>query len=716
MDASGSSSGEMFEGAMNESGFVILPSSETEPKLGILYSSSADTSMGPGFTLWKHVGDPCSNVFDLLQYVYCEFMRDDVENSESGSGQIPHCDGARSDLSDKRRAAIMARWEKERHKKELSERKCAKMTKQRQRAERCEACTQTKMSCLGGNCDKQAQKPLLRLGNLFVSENLENFARKSPRYSDTYYDIAALIYLSSPKSYRIARQIVVLPSVSSIYREYAGKFHQTSEKILSLSQLEQSLSDVKEAIKQLERAGQKVNPVCTLGIDAFCFRSFSGRTMGTSNKKKVIQQIIETAIQEDAGETSVVMEGDVTYNYGFLFLLIPHDYRLPVKLLHLCPAETGCYNAKIAKKAREIRKVARDAKLQIWCFFFECINGKTSNFQDLALSVYKWLHADNDRCAPISDPLHVLKNMRAKLLAHSIMLYSGCPSTSLQSMRSVLNVGSALTDDSQIGKMRDAYVVSLFTFSNVHKLMTSGHYVEACFLFPFACWTAVIFSDGIELELRLFLVELAFQIIHSWYVEAPLLVGSGVHARGAVKEVTTFCDSQYTRRMLNTLVMFGVALMFGCDNMRMDALGTHLVENSIGIARASSNDPRYERIIQTYTHAEVRKEIAAKLGICLYVPGRVNQGGCKVDPDYRCAGRSLKSKPSRWRVDGILQLLRGLCQPETAEFMSKKLKKFLSELAQLIPILDRHEYNINSAANCGIMARIISLVKKGSTT
>ena len=156
--------------------------------------------------------------------------------------------------------------------------------------------------------------------------------------------------------------------------------------------------------------------------------------------------------------------------------------------------------------------------------------------------------------------------------------------------------------------------------------------------------------------------------------------------------------------------------MFGCDNMRMDALGTHLVENSIGIARASSNDPRYERIIQTYTHAEVRKEIAAKLGICLYVPGRVNQGGCKVDPDYRCAGRSLKSKPSRWRVDGILQLLRGLCQPETAEFMSKKLKKFLSELAQLIPILDRHEYNINSAANCGIMARIISLVKKGSTT
>ena len=121
------------------------------------------------------------------------------------------------------------------------------------------------------------------------------------------------------------------------------------------------------------------------------------------------------------------------------------------------------------------------------------------------------------------------------------------------------------------------------------------------------------------------------------------------------------------------------------------------------------------RIIQTYTHAEVKKEIAARLGICLHVQGRVNHGGCKVDPDYQCVGRPLKSKPNGWRVDSILELLRGLCQPETAKFVSEQRDEFMFELEQLIPILDEHEYNINRAANCGIMARIISFSKTEST-
>lgn len=725
MDASSA----MFEGAINESGFVILPSSDTEPKFGLLCSTSANAPMTPLFTLWKQVGGPYSNVLDILPCVYGEFMRESGDDLRVESEQAPNSDSsAQADLTEKRRAAVMARWQKERSKQELGERKCASMTEQRQkqRTSRRETGTQTKLSCLGGSCNEPAaQTQMVRLGVQFIAENMENFSRKSPRYSDTYYDIAALLYLSSPKTYRIARQMVVLPAVASIYRQYAAKFHETSEKILSLTKLHQSISEVTETVAQLQRSGGNVNPVCTLGIDAFCFRSFSGTTLNAPAKKPVIQQIIETASHE--GETSVVVEGSVTYNYGFLFLLIPHDYRLPIKLVHLCATETGCYNASIARKADEIRKVTRAAGLHIWCkatdgdpgvssdhndFFLKCINGKSSNFQKLVISVHKWLHEGDDRWAPIADPLHVLKNMRARMLAHTIMLYSGCPTTSLESMRRVLNVGSALSDDSQIGKMRDAYVVSLFTFENVYKLMRAGHYVEACLLFPFACWTAVIFSDGIELQLRLFLVELAFQLIHSWYVEASSLVAAGVRTRGAANQVTTFCDSHYTRRILNTLVMFGVALTFGCENMRMDALGTHLVENSIGIARASSNDPRYERIIQTYTHSEVKKEIAAKLGISLYVHGRVNHGGCKVDPDHQCVGKSLKSKPDGWRVDSLLQLFRGMCQPETAEFVSDQRDRFLSELKELVPILDKHEYNTNRAANCGIMARIISFSKK----
>lgn len=371
-----------------------------------------------------------------------------------------------------------------------------------------------------------------------------------------------------------------------------------------------------------------------------------------------------------------------------------------------------------------MRQAAKTLGLRIWFkatdgdpglanehteFYKQRIEGKSSNFYSLITKLNNWLHSNEDYWIPISDPLPILKNLRAKLIKHPIYLFASSSSTNLEKIREILNLGSVLDDTSQTGKMRDAYVLSLFTFSNTMKLLKAGQYVDGVFLFPFACWVAVIFSDKINLGLRLFLVELAFQIVSCWFSELPKLNKEGVPCRGSVWAAVTFCDTQYTRRMLNTLDVFGLALQYSSDNIRLDCLGTHLVENSIGIARSASSDPIYERIIQTYMHAEVRKEIAAKWGVVLYVQGRINDGGCKVDPDYqREDGLKAISKPREWRVDAILELFRALCKPATAPAFGEEVNEFLAELESLAPALDEHIYNTNAAANCGIMARLVS--------
>ena len=698
---------------MGVSRFVLLPGAETEQKLGVLYDSQPDNPNHMEITLWRRVDNVSSYLLDTLA------SHPLILDSDSGAGT------ATTDLKEKRRMAAKARWEKQKNRQEMLEMKCARMSELKQQAVRRDVETQTKISWVHELSCKGYQSSISRLGSLLLNEHMENCSRACPSYTDTFYDLAALLFMTSPKAYNIIRQVVILPARASIYRHYSETFHKTAQTLLDLSQLHESLLELKDMITDLRRSGLNVNPICTLGIDAFCFRSFSGGTMGTQGKKSVIQQLIEEATEER--EPSVVVtEKQVKYSYGFIFLLIPHDYRLPPKLVHLCAAESGCYNATITQKAKEIRKVTNEYGLHIWCkatdgdpgvsnehneFFFEHVSGKSGNFERLALRIHAWLSACSERWIPIADPLHVFKNLRARLLSHPIVLYSDCPATSLDNIRNVLDLGNALNDESQIGKMRDSYVVSLFTFDNVSKLLKRALYVEACLLFPFACWAAVIFSENIDLGLRMFLVELAFQVIHCWYVEANEL---STRSRAKTQDATTFCDAHYARRMLNTLAAFGVSLYFGCDNIRMDALGTHLVENNIGIARASSSDPRYERIIQTFTHAQVRKEIAGRHGIQLHVQGRVNDGGCKVDPDYQWVGEPLTSKPSHWRVDTLLQLLRGMCQPETVDFMHDARNQFIKDLDTLIPSLDKHEYSINETANCGIMARIVSFKKKMS--
>ena len=702
-----------MERAMGVSRFVLLPGAETEQKLGVLYDYQPDNPNQMEITLWRRVENVNSDLLDTLS------SHPLVLDSDSGTGT------ATTDLKEKRRMAAKARWEKQNSRQEMLEKKCARMTEVKQRPTRRDVETQTKISWVHELSHKGYQSSISHLGSLFLNEHMKNCSRACPSYTDTFYDIAALLFLSSPKAYNVMRQVVILPARTSIYRHYSDTFHKTAQRLLDLSQLHESLLEIKRLISDLSRSGLNVNPICTLGIDAFCFRSFSGGTVGTQGKKSVIQQLIEE-MMEEREPSVVVTERQVKYSYGFIFLLIPHDYRLPPKLVHLYAAETGSYNASITQTAKEIRALTKEYGLHIWCkatdgdpgvsnehnkFFVKHVDGKSGNFGQLVLHLNMWLSASSKRWIPIADPLHVFKNLRARLLSHPIILYSDCPATSLDKIRDALKLGNVLDDESQIGKMRDSYVVSLFTFDNVSKLLKKALYVEACLLFPFACWSAVIFSENIDLGLRLFLVELAFQVIHCWYVEGNEL---SIRSRAKTKDATTFCDAQYARRMLNTLAAFGVSLSFGCDNMRMDALGTHLVENNIGIARASSSDPRYERIIQTFAHAQVRKEIAGRHGIQLHVQGRVNDGGCKVDPDYQCVGQTLISKPSHWRVDTLLQLLRGICQPETVEFLRGARDQFITDMETLIPSLDKHEYSINETANCGIMARIVSLRKKTS--
>ena len=70
------------------------------------------------------------------------------------------------------------------------------------------------------------------------------------------------------------------------------------------------------------------------------------------------------------------------------------------------------------------------------------------------------------------------------------------------------------------------------------------------------------------------------------------------------------------------------------------------------------------------------------------------------------------SKPKEWRVDDLLNLLHGLCLPATRTGLVADMNQFLGELESVADALDKHEYQVNDAANSGIMARLIAFKKE----
>lgn len=52
-----------------------------------------------------------------------------------------------------------------------------------------------------------------------------------------------------------------------------------------------------------------------------------------------------------------------------------------------------------------------------------------------------------------------------------------------------------------------------------------------------------------------------------------------------------FLEIHYVNKVINVLISLEIALYLGPDDLRVDSIGTHIVENSIEIARSAFFDP-----------------------------------------------------------------------------------------------------------------------------
>jgi hypothetical protein len=87
---------------------------------------------------------------------------------------------------------------------------------------------------------------------------------------------------------------------------------------------------------------------------------------------------------------------------------------------------------------------------------------------------------DAQLTAPISDPLHLAKNSRSRLLKYVLMIptTNGVRPVNLNLMKSILGMTPARTDVSRFGKMRDIYPLSVFCVRNIAILLHNGMIVD----------------------------------------------------------------------------------------------------------------------------------------------------------------------------------------------------------------------------------------------
>lgn len=303
------------------------------------------------------------------------------------------------------------------------------------------------------------------LGECFRNANVVAHAR---RYSNMLFDVSELLRLTSLKTYRILRTMLPLPSETALYYKYSS----------AIREVKLALTDLDLAVLRLEdllKTGAIANTPATIGIDAFSFRTFAGTPLtGTP------------AVHEE-------------YSNAFVFLHIPLDANQKIRLLHLQKKSNGSYDQTTGDVFLALSAVYKRHNIPIWykatdgdryltsehdSFFAEHIEPHRKDYTLLLQEIHDKLCAGVTM--PIPDPLHFTKNIRGKLIDHKLAIVDSdvlVLLVELDSLKKVLDLGDALDDHSQLGRMRGVYVTRIFTLRNVCALADAKQHAAALVFF-----------------------------------------------------------------------------------------------------------------------------------------------------------------------------------------------------------------------------------------
>lgn len=190
----------------------------------------------------------------------------------------------------------------------------------------------------------------------------------------------------------------------------------------------------------------------------------------------ITDAITYTPITLSGDAASIKPFGDQSLSSMYTYIASPLSKECKSNTLHVCPCKSGTSSNEIVDKFSLIsQKLERKGyEVKFWATdgdkAFDSIHRdwfqKVNEIFSLEITFSEIIALlKNFKRIPVSDPFHFLKNGRAHLLNHPILLDNHrmrCVNVAL--LEEAVQLGSVITDKSQIAAMKDTYILKLFSW------------------------------------------------------------------------------------------------------------------------------------------------------------------------------------------------------------------------------------------------------------
>lgn len=236
-------------------------------------------------------------------------------------------------------------------------------------------------------------------------------------------------------------------------------------------------------------------------------------------------------------------------------------------------------------------------------------------------------------------------------------------------------------------------------------------YIQTRFI-SFRTLLLVIRVPFFRMDFRLQLLSVAYGLFSHVYKDIVTMTEKPKDQRVPQRyfaecKYITFAEVATIERILCTMASYASAFQLHTDDLRTDALGTHIVEQRIGQSRQGS-DSRWERILSLFAQGAIRSLFLEEDDLKPYIHGRLKNAGCRLD------GRGdvfiEEFNPTLFCRVFINSLTKAGRTPK--EFLGS-LGQVTCWLSELDEVLTKRRDEIGKmwlpspAANCSITARLI---------
>ena len=196
----------------------------------------------------------------------------------------------------------------------------------------------------------------------------------------------------------------------------------------------------------------------------------------------------------------------------------------------------------------------------------------------------------------------------------------------------ILNLGPFLDDRSSVGKMRDAYPVSLFNFQNAIIFLENNKFEAFSYIFIYALWNKAILNVNLHPFTRKYLLLTLLHILVNLFMEHSKRLPENIKFKKSKDNhfVTIFTKGKL-KSWIPTVAIQASEIEKGDLKLGIGRAGSHCVEIRIGSIRVYCKyDHRLEKIFHSAASITIIKEIAHVLFPDAHKKSCLSSGRCRL--------------------------------------------------------------------------------------